>query len=86
MASLMPSSLDQESPVSKVPFVLSLWRMRSMGLRRWKTAMRVGRAEAMHCTRASIYTQLPVNCLSFWMVQSWLSQSCPGSTSRGSTP
>lgn len=29
-----------------------------------------GRAEAMHCTRASIYTELPVNCLSFWVMQS----------------
>lgn len=37
MASLMPNSLGwgEESPISWVPFVLSLWRVRSMGLRYW---------------------------------------------------
>lgn len=35
----------------------------------------------MHWTRASIYTQLPVNCLSFRVLQRWLSQSCRGPTS-----
>lgn len=28
------------------------------------------RAETMHCTRASIYTELSVNCLSFRVMQS----------------
>lgn len=29
-----------------------------------------GESRAMHCTRASIYAELPVNCLSFWVMQS----------------
>lgn len=36
----------------------------------------------MHCTRASISTELPINCLSFWVMQRALSQSLPGPTSR----
>lgn len=41
-----------------------------------------GEAEAMHCTRVSIYTELPINCLSFWVMQRTLSQIFPGPTSR----
>lgn len=36
----------------------------------------------MYCTRVSISTELPINCLSFWVMQRALSQSLPGPTSR----
>lgn len=36
----------------------------------------------MHCTRASVYAKLPINCLSFRVMQRAFSQSFPGPTSR----
>lgn len=48
-------------------------------LRHWTAA-------ATLCTRAPIDTQLPVKCLSFWMVQRGLSQKLPKTYFQGHPP
>lgn len=86
MASLMPSSLGQESPVSKASFVLSLWRMRSMGLRLWKTDMGGGESRG-HALHQSLHLHPAASQLSVFLDGAELAQSkMPRTHFGGSTP